>query len=121
MKPARLRPQAKHDRRAEIRHYREMAGHHVAETLVLATEHALDQLERQPGIGSPTVGKLLGIPVLRSWRVTGFPLMWFYVERDNHLDVIRLLGERQDVLGILADEGPLSAHEPESTYLCGPG
>lgn len=120
MKPARLRPQAKRDRHAEIRHYREVAGARVAETLVLATEHALDQLERQPGIGSPMVGKLLGIPVLRSWRVTGFPLMWFYVERDDHLDVIRLLGERQDVLGILADEGPSSAHEPVAAYRVAP-
>jgi toxin ParE1/3/4 len=39
--------------------------------------------------------------------VTGFPLMWFYVEREDHLDVIRLLGERQDVLRLLTNQGPL--------------
>lgn len=116
MKPARLRPQAKRDRVAEIRHYREAAGSRVAETLVLATEHALDLLERQPGMGSPLLGEQLGIPMLRSWRVTGFPLIWFYVERDDHLDVIRLLGERQDVLAILADAQAPSAHEPEVLY-----
>jgi toxin ParE1/3/4 len=33
--------------------------------------------------------------------VTGFPLVWLYFERDDHLDVIRLLGERQDILAIL--------------------
>jgi len=112
MKPSRLRPQARRDRLAEIRHYREAGGARLAETLVLATEHALDLLERQPGMGSPTLGQRLGIPTVRSWRVAGFPLMWFYLERSNHLDIIRLLGERQDVLTILNSEGPLSAHEP---------
>lgn len=116
MKPARLRPQAKLDRLAEIRHYRDVAGTRVAETLVLATEHALDLLERQPCIGSPTLGQQIGAPTLRSWRVAGFPLMWFYIERDDHLDIIRLLGEGQDVLAIRATEGPLAAHEPEAPY-----
>ena len=69
--------------------------------LVVATNAALDKLELEPGIGSPTLGKDLGIPDLRSWRVTGFPLLWFYFERDDHLDVVRLLGERQDIATIL--------------------
>ena len=38
---------------------------------------------------------------LRSWRVSGFPLIWFYFEREDSLDVVRLLGERQDILSIL--------------------
>jgi hypothetical protein len=43
---------------------------------VLATEHALAQLERNPGMGSPLLGSLPGIPALRTWRVTGFALLW---------------------------------------------
>jgi len=102
LKPAILRPQAKTDRQNEVRYYRKEAGVKVAVRLVEATGTALDQIELQPGIGSPTLGKELGIPDLRSWRVTGFPLLWFYFERDDHLDVVRLLGERQDTAGILA-------------------
>ena len=117
MKPARLRPQAKHDRQAEVRYYRNQAGTPVAETFVLATEHALDLLERNPGMGSSLLGALLGIPTLRTWRVTGFPLLWLYVEREDHLDVIRLLGEKQDVAGILMRCGTPSAHEPMAGYL----
>lgn len=30
-----------------------------------------------------------------------FPLLWIYFVRDDHLDVVRLLGERQDVATIL--------------------
>lgn len=101
MKPAILRPQAKRDRQVEVRYYRKEAGTKVAVRLVVATNAALDQLEIEPGFGSPALGKDLDIPDLRSWRVTGFPLLWFYFERDHHLDVVRLLGERQDIATIL--------------------
>ena len=33
-----------------------------------------------------------------------FPLLWCYFERGDHLDVVRLLGERQDIAAILGDE-----------------
>ena len=102
MKPAFLRPQAEHDREAEVRHYRKQGGARLAVQLVTATSAALDQIELEPGIGSPTLGKTLGIPELRSWRVTGFPLLWFYFERGDHLDVVPLLGERQDTAAILS-------------------
>jgi toxin ParE1/3/4 len=97
LKPALLRPQARHDRQAEIRYYRQQAGTQVAVRLVAATRAALDQLELNPAIGSPVLGKTLGIPGLRTWRVAKFPLLWFYFERRDHLDVVRLLGERQDI------------------------
>jgi toxin ParE1/3/4 len=69
-----------------------------------ATNEALDQVELEPGMGSPRLGKLLGIPGLRTWRVGKFPLVWCYFEREDHLDVVRLLGERQDIAAILRDE-----------------
>ena len=68
-----------------------------------ATNAALDPIELDPGIGSPTLGKFLGIPGLRPWRVAKFPLLWCYFERADHLDVVRLLRERQDLLAILGD------------------
>jgi hypothetical protein len=64
----------------------------------------LDQIELDPGIGSPTLGKRLRIPGLRGWRLGKFPLLWCYFERADHLDVVRLLGERQDIAAILGDE-----------------
>jgi toxin ParE1/3/4 len=33
-----------------------------------------------------------------------FPLPWCHFERGDHLDVVRLLGERQDIPAILGDE-----------------
>jgi toxin ParE1/3/4 len=103
LKSAILRPQAARDRQAEVRYYRKEAGSKVAVRFVIASNAALDQLELDPGIGSPALGTAIGIPGLRSWRITGFPLLWFYFERGNHLDVVRLLGERQDIGTILTE------------------
>lgn len=99
-----LRPKAKEDRKSEVLYYRSNASTNVAENLVHATRLALQQIEQEPGIGSPRLGQLAEIPGLRSWRVKGFPLVWLYFERDKHLDVIRLLGEQQDILTILGTE-----------------
>ena len=104
MKPAVLRPQALRDQQGEVRYYRKEGGTRVAVKLANATNAALDQIELDPGIGSPLLGKRLGIPGLRTWQVAKFPLLWFYFERDGHLDVVRLLGERQDIATILDAE-----------------
>jgi toxin ParE1/3/4 len=49
------------------------------------------------------VGKLLGIAGLRTWQVGQSPLSWCCLERKDHRDVVRLLGERQDLTAILSD------------------
>ena len=104
MKPAELRPQALRDQQGEVRYDRKEGGSRVAEKVAEATNAALDQIELDPDIGSPTLGRRLGIPGLRTWRVARFPLIWCYFERGDHLDVVRLLGERQDITAILGDE-----------------
>ena len=103
MKPAELRPQALRDQQGEVRYYREEGGSRVAVKVIKATNAALDQIELDAGIGSPTLGKRLGIPGLRTWRVSKFPLLWCYFERGDHLAVARLLGERQNIAAILGD------------------
>lgn len=73
-----------------------------------AARGALEPIERMPGLGSPRLGNECDLPGLRQWGVGGFPMSWFYFERDDHLDVVRLLGERQDIATILAHD----AREP---------
>jgi toxin ParE1/3/4 len=104
LKPAVLRPQALRDQQGEVRYYRNEGGTRLAVRAVKATNEATDQIELEPGMGSPRLGKLLSIPGLRTWRVAKFPLVWCYFERGDHLDVVRLLGERQDIAAILGDE-----------------
>ncbi|PKO90403.1 MAG: plasmid stabilization system protein [Betaproteobacteria bacterium HGW-Betaproteobacteria-10] len=95
------RPRARADLHAEIVYYRKQADKLIANQLASAADDALQHLQQNPGTGSPRIGQQLDIPGLRSWRVSGFPLIWFYFEREDHLDVVRLLGERQDILAIL--------------------
>ena len=104
MKSAELRPQALRDQQGEVRYYRKEGGSRAAVKAAQATNAELDQIELDPGIGSPTLGKLLGIPGLRTWRVAKFPLLWCYFEREDNLDVVRLLGERQDIAAILGHD-----------------
>jgi toxin ParE1/3/4 len=103
LKPALLRPQASRDQHGEARHYRNQAGTRVALRLVKATNASLAQIELEPGLGSPVLGKQLGIPGLRTWQVAKFPLLWCYFEHGDHLDVVRLLGQRQDIAAILGE------------------
>ena len=100
MKPYSLRPQAREDRRNQVRYYRKEAGAKVAASLVAALRKALQDLERQPSIGSPTLGHELGLDGMRTWTVDGFPLSLWYFERETHVDVARLIGQRQDASGI---------------------
>jgi toxin ParE1/3/4 len=104
VKPALLRPQAKEDRKKQVRFYRDSAGHAVAIKLVEQARQALELIQTNPSIGSPRWGQLAEVAGLRAWRVTGFPLVWLYFEQSDHVDVIRLLGERQDILALLGNE-----------------
>ena len=105
MKPARLRPRAQEDLIESARGYVQAGGRALGERAFDAALAALAPLERMPAMGSPRLGQLCEIPGLRSWGVSGFPVQWFYFEAEAHLDVVRLLCDRQDGL-VLLGEGP---------------
>ncbi len=102
MKPAHLRPQAEADLIEATRHYATEGSVELAERMFDAAIAALQPIERMPGMGSPRLGQLCEIPGLRSWRVTGFPMQWLYFEAEDRLDVVRLLGDRQDIVALLS-------------------
>ena len=106
MKPAHLRPQAEQDLVAAARWYADQGGADLGGRFFDAARQALQTVESAPSIGSPVLGKNIGIPGLRTWAVNTFPVRWFYFERDAHVDVVRLLGDRQDIAVILAADPP---------------
>ena len=61
-------------------------------TSAKAAAEALQDLERNPAIGSPALGRLLGIVELRTWRLQGFALTFWTFDRADHIAVIRLVG-----------------------------
>lgn len=101
MKPAKLRPSAQNDLVEAARHYVQEGGVALGERMLDAALAALKPNQRMPGMGSPRLGRLCEVPGLRSWRVNGFPMRWMYFETEDHLDVVRLLGDRQDIAAIL--------------------
>lgn len=104
MKPVKLRPLAEEDLVNTARYYAQEGGVALGERVFEAALAALKPIQRMPAMGSPRLGQLCEIAGLRSWRVTGFPLQWLYFETQDYLDVVRLLGDRQDIAAILGAE-----------------
>jgi toxin ParE1/3/4 len=104
LKTALLREKARFDLRHQLAFYRREASEKVALQLRRVAESSMRLLEQNPGLGSPTLGKELEIENLRTWRLTGFPLLWLYIENPSHLDFVRLLGQQQDIVAILENE-----------------
>ena len=111
MKPAELRPLAGADLVERTRHYRGAAGSELGTRFFDAAIAALRSIEETPGIGSPKIGELIGVPEVRRIGVHGFPCGWLYMERPHVLDVVRLLADRQEVAVLLE----LGAHEHSET------
>jgi toxin ParE1/3/4 len=104
LKRAKLRPLAEQDLVEIAQYYVREGDRALGERFFDAALAALEPIQRMPAMGPPRLGKLCDIPRLRAWCVTGFPVQWFYFEADDHLDVVRLLGERQDIAAILCGE-----------------
>ena len=68
----------------------------VADKRAKAMAQALQDLERNPPIGSQSLRRLLGIDELRTWRLQGFALTFRYLQRADHAEFIRWVGRRQD-------------------------
>ena len=103
MKRAFLRPQAEADLVEATRYYAHVGGVELGARVFDAALAALEPIARMPSIGSPRLGQVCDVPGLRSWRVTGFPMQWLYFETPDRVDVVRLLGDRQDIRAILED------------------
>ncbi len=104
-KPVVPRLLAQQDVEEALDYYLQQAGSAVALGLVDALEQAYGHISRQPSSGSPRYGHELGLPGLRSWPLTGYPYLVFYIERDAHVDVWRVLQAQRDIPAWLSIEG----------------
>ena len=60
-------------------------------------EKAYGHIARHPLSGSPRYAHHLGLADLRFWRLRRYPYLIFYVEREEHIDVWRVLHEQRDI------------------------
>ena len=102
-KPVRLRELANRDVDAAIEHYLNEASEKVALGLIDELQKAFAIVSMNPRIGSPRYAHELDLPNLRFKAVARYPYLVFYVERDDCIDVWRILhGERDIPAGVRA-------------------
>jgi toxin ParE1/3/4 len=90
-----------------IGYYLNEGADEVTLGFVAALEQAYTHIGRHPATGSPRYAHELNLPGLRSWPLTRYPYLVFYVERTDHIDVWRVLHGHRDI--------PAWMQEPEAS------
>ena len=62
-----------------------------------ALERAYAHIGRHPATGSTRYAHELNLPGLRSWPLTRYPYLVFYIERSDSIDVWRVLHGQRDI------------------------
>ena len=91
------RQQANRDIDMAVDHYLAEAGEEAALGFVDQLQHAYRHIARHPASGSPRYAHELDLPGLGCWPLKRYPCLVFYVERDDHVDVWRVLHGERDI------------------------
>ena len=91
------REQADRDVDEAIDHYLAEDAEQAALGFIEALEQAYRHISRHPATGSPRYAHEIDLPGLRSWPLTRYPYLVFYVERADHIDVWRVLHGQRDI------------------------
>jgi toxin ParE1/3/4 len=95
-KPVQLLARAELDLRRATAWYRAEVGEAMALKWANAAMAALRRIGSNPRAGSPRYSAVLILAGLRSWPVSRFPYLLFYIERETQVDVWRVLHARRD-------------------------
>lgn len=106
VRPVVPRAQAQRDIEDAIAYYLAEGSEQAAMGFVDAIEQAFAHIGRHPATGSPRYAHELNLPGLRCWPLKRYPYLAFYVERDEHVDVWRILHGQRDI--------PAWMQEPET-------
>lgn len=68
-----------------------------------ALKKAYTHIARHPSAGSTRYAHELDLPGLCCWPLKRYPYLVFYVERDDHIDVWRVLHDMRDTPASLSD------------------
>ena len=106
VKPVIPRALASRDVDQAIDHYLDEGGERVGLGFIDALEKAYRHIARHPASGAPRYAQELDLPGLSVWPLKRYPYLVFYVERDDHIDVWRVLHSQRDL--------PAWMREPET-------
>lgn len=96
-KPVIPREQANQDVNDAIAYYLSENAERAALGFIDALERAYAHIGRQPTTGSPCYAHELSLPGLRSWPLSRYPYLVFYMEHTGHVDVWRVLHGQRDI------------------------
>lgn len=96
-KPVVPRESAIRDVEDAIEHYLKEASEEIALRFVAALRGAYAHLSRHSASGSTRFAHELNLPGLRSWPLRDYPYVLFYVEREEYVDVWRVLHGQRDI------------------------
>lgn len=97
MKPVVPRALARRDVDEAVVYYLDAGGAQVALGFIDALEAAYIHLGHYPSTGSLRYAHELDLPGLRIWPLSGYPHLVFYLEREDHVDVWRVLHGERDI------------------------
>ena len=98
------RAQAEQDVNNALDVYLTQASQKVALGFIDALERAYRLISERPEIGATRFAYELDLPGLRSWPLRGYPHAVFYMPRDDHIDVWRVLHAASDIPAWLIEE-----------------
>ena len=99
MKPKPVVPRERANRDVDdiIAHYLAENAPKAALGFIQSLEQAYSHISRHAASGSPRYGHELNLPGLRTWPLTRYPHLLFYIERADHIDVWRVLHGQRDI------------------------
>jgi toxin ParE1/3/4 len=103
-KPIVPRSVANRDVDEAIDHYLNESAEHAALGFIDALEKAYIHIARHPATGSLRYAHALNIPGLRSWPLTRYPHLVFFMGREDHIDVWRVLHGQRDIPARFVDD-----------------
>ncbi len=103
-KPLVQRELAHSDIDQAITHYLEQDAPAAAAGFVDALERAYAHISKHAATGAPRYAHELDIPGLRSWPLSKYPYLVFYVDRVDYIDVWRVLHMKRDIPAWMVNE-----------------
>ncbi|MFC3609678.1 type II toxin-antitoxin system RelE/ParE family toxin [Stutzerimonas tarimensis] len=96
-KPVIPRALASQDVEDAVGYYLGEQAEQAALDFIDALENAYTHISRHPASGMPRYAHELDLPGVLYWPLKRYPYLVFYVERDDHVDVWRVLHGMRDI------------------------
>ena len=106
MKPVIWRSCARRDAADAAEWHGRQAGYATGERFLTAVGTSLSHISLHPASGSSRYAMPMNLEGLRFWPVPDFPYLIFYIDRDTHVDVWRVLHAQRDIPAWMGHEGP---------------